>query len=141
MRQVQAFFDHTTTITRADQEAIMFQLLAPLCAARPRRMVTGAHSNTEAALRSQIEILAISEGYGTSLRRQLYTQKHRIDTETTAYFTSVLLQLREGGWGKKAMAPQLQTMTTFRLHDGIIQDATQITAQATRFYTERFDRD
>lgn len=79
---------------------------------RRRRTQTNAASATERSLHRQIASLAISEAYRPSLRRQLYGQPQRIANEKrTNHLTAVLRNLREGGWGKRAMAPALSKMT------------------------------
>lgn len=125
---------------RSDREGPSTQDLAPLRHARPRRFWNVAPSKTEADLRRSIASLAITERYRTSLRRQLYAQRDRIAAEKKRnHFASVLTKLRQGGWGKRALAPRMEPMTGLRLApDVVTYDAEAIRKHATDYCTDLF---
>lgn len=63
--------------------------------------------------------LNISEGYRASLRQPLFRERGRIAKQKELnHYREARRHLRQGGWGKQAMAPRLKPMTTCTLDDG-----------------------
>lgn len=107
---------------------------------RGRRTPGQARSQLEDDLKEKIARLDISEGYRASLRQQLFRERGRIAKQKELnHYQEVLRNLRQGGWGKQAMAPMMKPMTTCTFDDGTtLTNDEDIARAASAYYSKLF---
>lgn len=129
-----------TTMDTADALELL-QRLHHLGGGRRRNTPNTAQSQLENELKHNITRVDISGGYLTKLRQQLFQERGRnAKHKELNHDREVLKHQWAGGWGKQAMAPPYQPMTTRTLDDGTILTHPDDIATVAMAYYERLFR-
>lgn len=76
--------------------------------------------STEPTFKARMSSLTAREQYKTAFRRRHCSDRHKVRREREQSLSAeVLRSLRQGGWGRRPMAPRLASMTTLRAHDDL----------------------
>lgn len=78
-------------------------------------------------LNHNLQDITTTETERTQLRKQLFQARDHIKKQRKdAHFGKVLKNLRAGGWGKRAMQPQLLGMTSLTTETGPVTEKQEI---------------